>query len=106
MQTLERVYQKNQNFVFRQIDDETLLVPIKDSVGDLGKIYSLNPVAAFVWKHLDGKKPLQEIKHLITNEFEVSDLDAEQDLTEFVDQLQAIDAILPTTPSTSEMEDK
>lgn len=55
MQTLDRVYQKNQNFVFRQIDDETLLVPIKDNVGDLGAIYNLNQVAAFVWQHLDGK---------------------------------------------------
>ena len=99
MKPFERVYQKNQNFVFRQIDDETLLVPIKDSVGDLGKIYSLNSVAAFVWEHLDGKIPLQEIKHLITDDFEVSDRDAERDLTDFVDQLQAIDAILPTKSS-------
>ena len=95
MQTLDRVYQKNQNFVFRQIDDETILVPIKDSVGDLGAIYNLNQVAAFVWQHLDGKKTLQAIKHMMTDEFEVSDPDAEQDLTEFVGQLQKIDAILP-----------
>jgi hypothetical protein len=96
MQALDRVYQKNQNFVFRQIDDETILVPIKDSVGDLGAIYNLNEVAAFVWKHLDGKKSLEDIKHMVTDEFEVSDPDAEQDLTEFVGQLEKIDAILPT----------
>ena len=95
MQALERVYQKNQNFVFRQIDDETILVPIKDSVGDLGSIYNLNEVAAFVWQHLDGKKTLENIKHMVTDEFEVSDPDAEQDLTEFVGQLEKIDAIFP-----------
>ncbi len=96
MEALDRVYQKNQNFVFRKIDDETILVPIKDSVGDLGAIYNLNEVAAFVWEHLDGKKTLQGIKHMMTDEFEVSDPDAEQDLTEFVSQLEKIDAILPT----------
>ena len=95
MQALDRVYQKNQNFVFRQIDDETILVPIKDSVGDLGAIYNLNQVAAFVWQHLDGKKTLEDIKHMVTDEFEVSDPDAEQDLTEFVGQLEKIDAIFP-----------
>jgi len=100
MQTLDRVYQKNQNFVFRQIDDETLLVPIKDNVGDLGSIYNLNPVAAFVWQHLDGKKTLNDIKDLMTGEFEVSDPDAQQDLTEFVGQLEEIDAILPTAHQT------
>ncbi len=93
MNGLERVYQKNQNFVFRQIDDETLLVPIKDSVGDLGAIYNLNAVAAFVWEHLDGKKSLQDIKQLVADEFEVSGHDAEQDLTNFVAQLEQIDAI-------------
>jgi methyltransferase-like protein len=100
MQPLDRVYQKNQNFVFRQIDDETLLVPIKDNVGDLGSIYNLNQVAAFVWQHLDGKRRLNDIKDLMTGEFEVSDSDAEQDLTEFVGQLEKIDAILPTAHQT------
>ena len=100
MQTLERVYQKNQNFVFRQIDDETLLVPIKDNVGDLGAIYNLNQVAAFVWQHLDGKKTLNDIKDLMTGEFEVSDPDAQQDLMEFVGELEKIDAILPTAHQT------
>ena len=101
MQALDRVYQKNQNFVFRQIDDETILVPIKDSVGDLGAIYNLNEVAAFVWDHLDGKKTLENIKHMVADEFEVSDPDAEQDLTEFVGQLEKIDAILPTAHRTA-----
>ncbi|MDX1707207.1 MAG: PqqD family protein [Desulfobacterales bacterium] len=97
MNGLDRVYQKNQNFVFRQIDDETLLVPIKDSVGDMGSIYNLNSVGAFVWQHLDGQKPLQDIKNLIEDEFEVSGEVAEQDLTEFVAQLEKIDAILRQT---------
>jgi methyltransferase-like protein len=100
MQTLERVYQKNQNFVFRQIDDETLLVPIKDNVGDLGSIYNLNPVAAFVWQHLDGEKTLNDIKDLMTGKFEVSEPDAEQDLMEFVGQLEKIDAVFETAHQT------
>jgi methyltransferase-like protein len=95
MNELDRVYQKNQNFVFRQIDDETLLVPIKDSVGDMGAIYNLNSVAAFVWQHLDGHKTLQDIKGMLTDEFEVSDPIAEQDLTEFVAELENIDAVFP-----------
>jgi len=100
MQLLDRVYQKNQNFVFRQIDDETLLVPIKDNVGDLGSIYNLNPVAAFVWQHLDGGKTLNDIKELMTGKFEVSEPDAEKDLTEFVGELEKIDAVFQTVHQT------
>ena len=99
MQALDRVYQKNQNFVFRQIDEETLLVPIKDNVGDLGAIYNLNTVAAFVWTHLDGRKTLQDIKKLVTDEFAVSAQVAEQDLTDFVAELKKIDAVFPINTS-------
>lgn len=100
MQTLDRVYQKNQNFVFRQIDDETLLVPIKDNVGDLGSIYNLNPVAAFVWQNLDGEKTLNDIKELMTGKFEVSEPDAEKDLAEFLGELEKIDAVFQTAHHT------
>ena len=100
MQALDRMYQKNQNFVFRQIDDETLLVPIKDNVGDLGSIYNLNPVAAFVWQHLDGEKTLNDIRELMTGKFEVSEPDAEKDLTEFVGELEKIDAVFHTAQQT------
>ena len=94
MQQIDRVFRKNQNFVFRQIDDETILVPIKNNVGDMGSIYNLNEVGAYVWEHLDGEKTLFEIKNRVADEFEVSLEDAECDLMEFVDKLEEIEAVL------------
>ncbi len=94
MQPIDRVFRKNQNFVFRQIDDETILVPIKNNVGDMGSLYNLNEVGAYVWEHLDGEKTLFEIKNRVADEFEVSLEDAECDLMEFVDKLEEIEAVL------------
>ena len=94
MQQIDRVFRKNQNFVFRQIDDETILVPIKNNVGDMGSIYNLNEVGAYVWEHLDGEKTLFDIKNRVAEEFEVSLEDAECDLMEFVNQLEEIEAVL------------
>ena len=91
----DHVFQKNENFVFRQIDDETILVPIKDNLGDMGSIYNLNEVGAFVWEHLDGLKTLSNINKMVIDEFEISENEAQQDLIEFVKQLKAIDAIIP-----------
>ena len=91
----DQVFQKNENFVFRQIDDETILVPIKDNLGDMGSIYNLNEVGAFVWEHLDGLKTLSNINKMVIDEFEISENEAQQDLIEFVKQLKAIDAIIP-----------
>jgi hypothetical protein len=95
MPEIDQVFQKNENFVFRQIDDETILVPIKDNLGDMGSIYNLNEVGAFVWKRLNGKASLADIRHMILDTFEVSEREADTDLSDFVNQLKEIDAILP-----------
>lgn len=94
MAALEQQYKRNENFVFRQIEDETILVPIKNNVGDMHSIYSLNDVGAFLWRHLDGEHTLANLKELLTAEYEVTAREAEADLIEFVGQLRQIDAIL------------
>jgi hypothetical protein len=95
MPEIDQVFQKNENFVFRQIDDETILVPIKDNLGDMGSIYNLNEVGAFVWKHFNGQASLADIRQMILDTFEVSEREADIDLSDFVNQLKEIDAILP-----------
>ena len=93
MEIIGRVYKKNESFVFRKIEAETLLVPIKDNVGDMGSIYNLNDVGAFVWEQIDGVKSLQDIKNRMLEEYEVSSREAENDLFEYIDQLKEIDAV-------------
>jgi len=94
MADLELRFKRNENFVFRKIGDEMILVPIKNNVGDMGYIYNFNELAAFVWENLDGKDRLLDIKNSIVEEFEVSAQQAEEDLCEFVDDLKEIGAII------------
>jgi hypothetical protein len=91
---LNQRYQRNQNFVFRRIEDETILVPIKDNVGDMGSIYNLNEIGAFVWEHLDGARNLATIKNKILDEYEVSPRQAEADLSKFMTDLVEIQAAI------------
>ena len=93
MEGLDRIFQKNENFVFRKIENETILVPIKDNVGDMGSLYNLNEVAAFVWEQLNGKKTLQDIKNRLLEKYDVSAEEAGNDLSEYITQLKEIDAI-------------
>jgi methyltransferase-like protein len=97
MEGLDRIYKKNENFVFRKIEGETILVPIKDNVGDMGSIYNLNYVGAFVWEQVDGVKSLQDIKNRLLEEYEVSFREAEDDLLEYIAQLKEIDAVRLTS---------
>jgi hypothetical protein len=94
MKDLQKKYRRSEDLVYRKIQDETILVPIKDNVGDMGSIYNLNEVGAFIWEQLDGEKTLLDITNMIVEEFEVSPEQAQADLREFVSQLKEIDAIL------------
>jgi hypothetical protein len=94
MPEIDQVFHKNENFVFRQIDDETILVPIKDNLGDMGSIYNLNEVAAFIWEQLDGQKTLSDINEMLINEFVIPEGESRKDLIEFINQLKEIDAII------------
>jgi len=91
---LNRRYQRNENFVFRRIEDETILVPIKDNVGDMGSIYNLNEVGAHVWEQLDGRQTLRDIGDTVVAHFEVTTRQAQTDICEFIDQLESIDAVV------------
>jgi len=101
MDYLKKSYKKNEDVVFRKISDESILVPIKDNVGDLGFIYNLNDVGTFIWERIDGKTHLMDIKKMLVDEFDVSPSQAEKDLLEFIAHLEkmvciiGVDHILP-----------
>ena len=94
MNDFERCYRRNENFVYRRIEDETILVPIKDNVGDMGSIYRLNEMGAFIWEQLDGQKTFETVKDKILEEYDVGDQEVEADLSKFMTELIEIEAIV------------
>jgi hypothetical protein len=95
MELIDKKYKQNENFVFRQIEDETILVPIKNHVGDLDSLFSLNLVGAFIWRQIDGSNSLAAIHDLILAEFDVKAEKAEADLLKFITELREIGAVQP-----------
>lgn len=68
-------------------------MPIRQNVGDLESIYTLNETGARVWALLDGQTGVGEIRDAIVDEYEVSAGEAEQDLLELLAQLEEIGAV-------------
>jgi len=88
MNCLDRCYQKDPNIVSRKIANEVILVPIRNNVGDLESIYTLNEVAARIWELIDGNRKVSEIKRMITEEFDVTPEQADIDIFEFLKQME------------------
>jgi hypothetical protein len=77
-----KCYQKDPNMVSRKIADEVILVPIRQNVGDLESIYTLNETAARIWELIDSKIKVEEIKEKLIEEFKVTPEEVEKDIVE------------------------
>lgn len=94
MDFLEKVYKKSDSIVSRRIGDEYILVPIRQNLGDLESIYTLNETGALIWELIDGELNVGEIKEGLVEAFEVEPEEAEKDLIEHLQQLEGIQAII------------
>ena len=83
-----KCFVKESNFVTRCIADETIIVPIRDTVGDLDSIYTLNEVGTTIWQLIDGQTSGGEILEVICKEYEVAPEDAKIDVVEFLSSLE------------------
>ena len=86
-------YQKNPSMVARRVADEVILVPIRQNVGDLQSIYTLNGVGARIWELLDNGGTVADMVSSVAKEYEVELPKAEADLIDFLAQLESIGAI-------------
>jgi hypothetical protein len=90
---LDERYQKDPSMVSREVAGEMILVPIRQNVGDLESIYTLNETAARIWALIDGQRSMREIRDQIVEEFDVGEDEAQRDLIELLGQLEAIGAV-------------
>ena len=93
MSSSQEIYRQDDSIVSRRIEDEVILVPIRQNVADLGSIYTLTEVGAYIWEQMDGQRTTAEILALIVEEFEVTEEEAGKDLMEFTEQLSSIGVI-------------
>jgi len=91
---LDKVYKRSDAIVFRKIGIECILVPIRQGVGDLESIYTLNETAARIWELLDGTAKGIEIRDKMIEEFDVTPEEAEKDLVHHLRELASIQAII------------
>ena len=83
-----RIYRVKGEVVARQIAGEELLVPIRGRLADLQRVFALDPVAAFIWKQMDGTRDLTAILKGVLDDFDVEEPRARKDLEMFVSQLE------------------
>ena len=99
----EARYRRTEEFVSRAIAGETVLVPIRQQIGDLGEICTLNEVATFIWERLAVGSTVGEMAAALGETFEAEAAQIRQDLEDFLQQLLNLRAVqrIDTQPDAS-----
>ena len=87
------VFKKNPDMVTRQIDKETILVPVFKISNEINCIYTLNEAASAVWDMIDTQKTVKEIKKQVLKKFDTNPKVAEKKLEKILKDLSEIRAI-------------
>ena len=84
------MYLKKSMFAARQIDNEMILVPIRNSVSDMNEMFTLNEVASYIWEHINENITETDLISLVVNEFEIDGKTAQNDVTKFLLMLEKL----------------
>ncbi len=88
-------FRRSEEYVGRKIAGETVLVPLRQQIGDLESIYTLNEVASVIWDRLDGTATVEEIAAALEAEFDAPPAEIRADLETLLTHLLEIRAICP-----------
>jgi len=87
MTSLKAIPSHSSSVVTRKTGNEYVLVPVTNNIADMDSVYTLNETGAFIWEQIDGKRSVHEIINELTNEFEIDDDTATEDVLLFLEDM-------------------
>ena len=84
------LYMRSKALVSRLIGGETLVLPVRGSVGDLTNVYTLNETATTLWEALETPKSFNDLCDVIYRQYDLSKEQAEEDVAIFIREICSI----------------
>jgi hypothetical protein len=83
--------------VRREVAGEVFLVPVRGCLADLEDIFILNEMGGWLWDRMDGSRTLEALVSDVAQEFDTTQGEAQGDLLEFLEGLQAAGLVEDTS---------
>lgn len=90
---IETRYERNPDFIYRKIVDESVLVPIHNNVADMDCIYTLNGMGAFLWERLAQPATRADLEAAVLTEYDANLEVLVADLENFLVEMTTIGAL-------------
>jgi len=75
------------DIVTRKTGNEYVLVPVANNIADMNSVYTLNETGAFIWDLIDGKRNIEEIISLLTEEYDINEQSASEDVISLINNM-------------------
>jgi hypothetical protein len=92
------VFRRTADVVCRKVGAESILVPVRNNVGNLDFVYTLSPVAARIWELLDGTRSVDAIAAELCGEYDVDGETAAADVAQTLADLASVSLAHEVTP--------
>lgn len=77
-------------FIIREIMDDVVAVPVGSYALEFNGMVVLNAVSKVIWECLESGSTFQDILLAVTNRFDVTQEEAAEDITDFIEQLRMV----------------
>lgn len=84
---------RNPDFLLREVAGRQVIVPVGNAVSGFPGMITVNQTGAFLWEQLAQEQTLDALVQAITNEYEVAQETAKQDVQSFLDKLRPTGAL-------------
>jgi len=88
MTDLKSILSHSPSVVARKTENEYVLVPVTNNIADMNCVYTLNETGAFIWEQINGTRNIEEIISILTDEYEIDNKKAEEDVFSFIDNMR------------------
>ena len=80
-------FRRSASVVTREMDCETVVMPVKREMGDLDAIFSFNEIGTDVWALMEEDRSLAELTTWVFDHYDVPRRQAQNDIREFIAEL-------------------
>ncbi|MCE5219043.1 PqqD family protein [bacterium] len=85
---------QNPLYVSRKVNEECVLVPVRQSVAEMGAVYVLNEVGARIWELVGDGQTAEQMVAILGQEFDAPTQQIAQDVASFLDRMRLLGAIV------------
>lgn len=87
---LNKIYEPSDDVVAREIEGETVIVPLSSGIGDIeDELYTLNDTGQEIWRRLDGRRSPAAIVEELAGEYDAPAGLIEGDVVGLLEELLA-----------------